>query len=195
MMRAAMGNPDFPMLSRDRPDRLFQEFEQTCKLQYLNLIHDMWTKCGKDSIVGASVAFIDTTWRFRFIAMLVTVRNDGHNASQVAEVIESGFEAKYDVDIRSMARFTESDTTSSTRNVADHIDTEQDDCSMHLLNLCIGYGLEVKDNIQTNSVWNAACHSWDRVVTIVTPGGSLEEGGAVTQKLRNLNNYFRSPKQ
>ncbi|KAG1697093.1 hypothetical protein DVH05_017479 [Phytophthora capsici] len=64
-----------------------------------------------------------------------------------------------------------------------------------LLNLCIGYGIGLKDNIQTNSVWNAACHSWDKVVTIVTPGGSLEKGGEVIQKLRNLNNHFRSPKQ
>ncbi|OWZ02320.1 hypothetical protein PHMEG_00026136 [Phytophthora megakarya] len=189
MMRAAMANPDFPMLSRDRHDKLFQEFGQTCKFQYLNLIHDMWTNCGKDSIAGASVAFIDTTWGFSFIAMLVTVKNDGHNAPQVAKVIESGFQAKYDVYIRSMARFTESDTTPSARNVAYHIDTEQEDCSMHLLNLLH------RDNIQMNSVWNAACHSWDRVVIIVTPGGSLEEGGTVTQKLRNINNYFRSPKQ
>eukprot|EP00644_Phytophthora_capsici_P002823 jgi/Phyca11/124945/e_gw1.55.260.1 len=48
-----------------------------------------------------------------------------------------------------------------------------------LLNLCIGYGIGLKDNIQTN------------IVTIVTPGGSLEKGGEVIQKLRNLNNHFR----
>ncbi|KAG1695049.1 hypothetical protein DVH05_020977 [Phytophthora capsici] len=211
MMRAATGDPAFSMLSRDRHDRLLQEqfqlfcdlvenllsseYKNACHLQYLNLMHDIWTSCGKDSIVGASVAFIDTSWRFRFIATLATVKNDGHNAPLVAKVIESGFKAKYDIDIRAMTRFTMSDTTPSARNVADHIESEQEDCSMHLLNLCIGYGLGVKDNIQTNSVWNAACHSWDKVVTIVTPGGTLEEGGEVIQKLRNLNNHFRSPKQ
>ncbi|OWY98332.1 hypothetical protein PHMEG_00030928 [Phytophthora megakarya] len=210
-MRAASGNPEFPLLSRDRHDHLLQgpfqlfcdlvgdlmtsEYEKACHLQYLNLIHDIWTSCGKDSIVAASGAFIDNSWRFRFIAMLVTVKNDDHNPPLVAKVIECGFKAKYNIDIRAMARFTMSDTTPSARNVADHIDTEQEDCSMYLLNLCVGYGVGVKDNIQTNSVWNAACHSWDRVVTIVTPGDSLEEGGAVIQKLRNLNNYFRSPKQ
>ncbi|KAG1687186.1 hypothetical protein DVH05_005353 [Phytophthora capsici] len=211
MMRAATGDPEFSMLIRNRHDRLLQgqfqlfcdlvgnllssEYKNACHLQYLNLMHDIWTSCGKDSIVGASVAFIDTSWRFRFIATLATVKNDGHNAPLVAKVIESGFKAKYDIDIRAMTRFTMSDTTPSARNVADRIESEQEDCSMHLLNLCIGYGLGVKNDIQTNSVWNAACHSWDKVVTIVTPGGTLEEGGEVIQKLRNLNNHFRSPKQ
>ncbi|ETO59338.1 hypothetical protein F444_22296 [Phytophthora nicotianae P1976] len=196
MMRAATGNPAFPMLSRDRHDRLLQgqfqlfcdlvgelltsEYEKACRLPYLNLLHDIWTSCGKDRIVGASVAFIDTSWRFRFIAMLATVKNEGHNAPLVAKVIESGFTAKYDIGINAMTRSTMSDTTPSARNVADHIDSEQEDCSMHLLNLCIGYGLGLKDNIQTNSVWNAACHSWDKVVTIVTPGGSLEDGEALS---------------
>ncbi|ETP00372.1 hypothetical protein F441_22208, partial [Phytophthora nicotianae CJ01A1] len=204
MMRAATGNPAFPMLSRDRHDRLLQgqfqlfcdlvgelltsEYEKACRLPYLNLLHDIWTSCGKDRIVGASVAFIDTSWRFRFIAMLATVKNEGHNAPLVAKVIECGFTAKYDIGINAMTRFTMSDTTPSARNVADHIDSEQEDCSMHLLNLCIGYGLGLKDNIQTNSVWNAACHSWDKVVTIVTPGGSLEDGGDVIQK-RSVVNY------
>ncbi|KAG1708685.1 hypothetical protein DVH05_022313 [Phytophthora capsici] len=127
--------------------------------------------------------------------MLATVKNEGHNAPLVAKVIESGFTAKYNIDVNAVTRFTMSDTTPSARNVAYHIDGEQEDCSMHLLNLRIGYELGVKDNIQTNTVWNAACHSWDKVVTIVTPGGSLEDGGDVIQKLRNLNNHFRSPKQ
>ncbi|KAG6956646.1 hypothetical protein JG688_00011319 [Phytophthora aleatoria] len=88
-----------------------------------------------------------------------------------------------------------SDTTSSAKNVADHIDTEKEDCSMYLLNLCIGYGIGLKDNIQTVTLWNESTASWDKVVTTVTPGGAFDKGGAVIQKLRNLNNYFRSPKQ
>ncbi|OWZ04495.1 hypothetical protein PHMEG_00023591 [Phytophthora megakarya] len=198
-MRAATVNPEFPLLSRDRHDPLLQgpfqlfchlvgdlltsEYEKAYHLQYLNLIHDIWTSCGKDSIVAASGAFIDNSWRFRFIAMLVTVKNDDNNPPLVAKVIECGFKAKFNIDIRAMARFTMSNTTPSARNVADHIDTEQEDCSMHLLNLWVGYGVGMKANKQT------------AVVTIVTPGDSLEEGGAVIQKLRNLNNYFRSPKQ
>ncbi|ETP36930.1 hypothetical protein F442_15207 [Phytophthora nicotianae P10297] len=106
------------------------------------------------------------------------------------------FKAKYDIDIRAVTRFTISDTTPSARNVVDHIDSELEDCSMHLLNLCIGYVLGVKNNSQTNGVWNAACHSWDKVVAIVTPGGYLEEESVdVIQKLRNPNKHFRSPKQ
>jgi hypothetical protein len=206
--RAAIGNATFPLLSRDRHDQLlngqFQlfselvgallasEYEQASQLKFLNLVHDIWTSSGKDSIVGASVAFIDSSWRFRFIAMLATVKNDGQNAPLVAKVIESGFKGKYDIDIGSMTHFTMSDTTPSAKNVADHIDTEQEDCCMHLLSLCIGYGLGLKDNIQTVSLWNDSSHSWDKVDTTVTPGGSFHEGGLVIRKLRNLNNYFKN---
>ncbi|ETK79010.1 hypothetical protein F441_15373 [Phytophthora nicotianae CJ01A1] len=151
----ATGNPTFQVLGRDRHDRLlngqFQlfcdlvgtvlstEFEYASQLKFLNLVHDIWTSCGKESIVGASVAFIDSSWRFRFIAALACVKNDGHNAASVAKVIAKRAQNK--------------------------------NCSMRLLNLCIGYGIGLKDNIQT-----------------VT-------GGNVIKKLRNLNNHFRSPKQ
>jgi hypothetical protein len=89
---------------------LASEYEQASQLKFLNLVHDIWTSSGKDSIVGASVAFIDSSWRFRFIAMLATVKNDGHNAPLVAKVIECGFKGKYDIDIGSMTRVTMSDT-------------------------------------------------------------------------------------
>ncbi|POM81342.1 Hypothetical protein PHPALM_702 [Phytophthora palmivora] len=154
-------------------------------------MHDIWTTCGKDSIVGASVAFIDSSWRFRFIAMLACVKNDGCNAPLVAKVIESGFKAKYNLGICDMTRFTISDTTPSAKNVAGHIGTEQEDCAMHLLNLCIGYGLGLKDNIQDVTVWNESQNAWENVVQTVTPGGALDEGGDVVQNLCNLNNHFK----
>ncbi|ETO76582.1 hypothetical protein F444_08061 [Phytophthora nicotianae P1976] len=81
-------------------------------------------------------------------------------------------------------------TSSGKENIV-----EQESCSMHIPNLCIGYGIGLKDNIQTVTVWNDSTTSWDKVVKIVTPGGALEEGGNVIRKLRNLNNYFRSVKQ
>ncbi|KAI9992242.1 hypothetical protein PInf_017627 [Phytophthora infestans] len=112
-----------------------------------------------------------------------------------SKVIESAFKSRFNLDIRSLTRYTMSDTTPSAKNVADHIDTEQENCSMHLLNLCIGYGIGLKDNIQTTTVWNESTGSWDKIVTTVTPGGALYEGGDVIHKLRNLNNHFRSPKQ
>ncbi|KAI9997735.1 hypothetical protein PInf_001666 [Phytophthora infestans] len=121
--------------------------------------------------------------------------NDGHNAPAVAKVIESAFKSRFNLDIRSLTRYTMSDTTPSAKNVADHIDTEQENCSMHLLNLCIGNGIGLKDNIQTTTVWNEFTGSWDKIVTTVTPGGALYEGGDVIHKLRSLNNHFRSPKQ
>ncbi|KAF1780395.1 hypothetical protein GQ600_21302 [Phytophthora cactorum] len=71
-----------------------------------------------------------------------------------------------------------SDTTPSAKNVADHIDSEKEDCFM-----------------RTVTVWNESTDSWDKLVMTVTPGGTLDEGGAVIQKPRNLNNHFKSPKQ
>ncbi|RAW35894.1 hypothetical protein PC110_g7821 [Phytophthora cactorum] len=127
--------------------------------------------------------------------MLATVKNNGHNARLVAKLIEIVFKAKYGIDIRNMARFTMLDTTPSAKNVADHLGTEQGDCSMHLLKLCIGYGIGLKDNIQPNSVWDSESGSWNKEVTIVTPGSALEEGGSDIQKFRSLNNHFKSTKQ
>ncbi|KAG6969881.1 hypothetical protein JG687_00002938 [Phytophthora cactorum] len=79
-------------------------------------------------------------------------KNDVHNAPLVAKLIETGHKVKYDFDIRSMTRFTVSDTTPSAKNVAGHLGTEQEDCTMHLPNLRISYGIGLKDNIQTSSV-------------------------------------------
>ncbi|KAG2769020.1 hypothetical protein Pcac1_g19903 [Phytophthora cactorum] len=66
---------------------------------------------------------------------------------------------------------------------------------MHLPNLCIGYGIGLKDSIQTTTVWKESTSSWDEVITTVTRGGAVDEGGDVFHKLRNLNNHFRSHKQ
>ncbi|POM76626.1 hypothetical protein PHPALM_6111 [Phytophthora palmivora] len=187
IVRAATGNPSYGMLTRDRHDLLlngqFQlfcdlvgellasEFQKTCGLKFLNLMLDIWT------------------------SLMASVKNDGHNTTLVANVIAKSFKLKYDVDIKVMTRFTMSDTTPSAKIVTDFIDTEQEDCSIHLLNLCISYGIGLKDIIQTVSVWNVSTVTWDKVVTKITPGGSFDEGGYVIQNLRNLNNYVKAPKQ
>ncbi|POM63904.1 hypothetical protein PHPALM_20637 [Phytophthora palmivora] len=163
---------------------LASEFQKACGLKFRNLMHHIWTNCEKVSITGASIAFIDSLWRFRFTAVMASVKNDGHHAPLVANVIAKSFKLKYDVDIKMMTRFTMSDTTPSAKNVADLIDTEQEDCSMHLLNLRISYDIGLKHNIQTVSVWNDSTVTWDKVVTKVTPGGSFDEGGD-TPKQRN----------
>ncbi|KAF1773285.1 hypothetical protein GQ600_12485 [Phytophthora cactorum] len=82
-----------------------------------------------------------------------------------------------------------SDTTPSAKNVADHLGTEQEGYTMYLLNLCIGYGIGLKDNIQTSS-WLMEQGGDNR-----DPCGALDEGGSVIQKLRNLSNHFRPTKQ
>ncbi|KAI9985251.1 hypothetical protein PInf_004577 [Phytophthora infestans] len=77
VISTATGNHSVRVLGRDRHDRLlngqFQlfcelvgallssAFEIACKLKFLNLMHDIWTSCGKESIVGVSIAFIDSS--------------------------------------------------------------------------------------------------------------------------------------
>ncbi|EEY56115.1 uncharacterized protein PITG_08893 [Phytophthora infestans T30-4] len=51
------------------------------------------------------------------------------------------------------------------------------------------------DGRNTPAVAKVIEGSWDKIVTTVTPGGALYEGGDVIHKLRSLNNHFRSPKQ
>ncbi|GMF15904.1 unnamed protein product [Phytophthora fragariaefolia] len=186
IMRAATGNPS-RVASFRVPESVRSEVSKSDARSL-----DKW---GDDSIIGASIAFIDSLWRFRFIAFMASVKNDGQKNPLVANVIEKSFKLKYDVDSKVMTRFTMSDTTPSAKNVADLIDTKQENGSVHLLNLCIGYGIRLKDNIQTVSVWNGSTESWNKVVTKVTAGGSFDEVGDVIQKLRNLSNYFKTPKQ
>lgn len=91
-----------------------------------------------------------------------------------------------------------SDTTYSARAVANYFEeTDQEDCRMHMLNLCIGYGIGLKDNVKTT---RSTRHDGDGTVIIgerkmVTTGGDLLEGVAIVRKLRLLNNYVSTSKR
>ncbi|POM81552.1 Hypothetical protein PHPALM_460 [Phytophthora palmivora] len=159
------GTPTYPILSRDRHDRLlngqFQlfcdlvgelitsEFEMVCKFKFLNLMHDIWTTCGKYSILSNVVSKRNTIvtfaiWRCRTRRHL-------------------------------------------QKTVADHIGKEQQDCAIQLLNLCNWYGLGLTDNIQTVTVWNESKKRMRK--------SSPNSHARSYQNLRNLNNHFKSSKQ
>lgn len=209
MLRVASGNMQLEILARDTfnasIDGRFKMFceavsqllayqhERVHGAKFLTLIHDAWTCNRSTGVIGASVAFIDHTWTFRHIALLATVKNDGHAAEPVSKLIEDRCVEYYNVDIRSMAKWTMSDTTPSARMVASFFEeSEQEDCRMHILNLCISYGIGLKENVRTKK---GADGSSSTVKEVVTEGGALPEGAAVVRKLRVLNNYFGTPKR
>lgn len=171
-------------LQRSEKERVFGE-------KFLNVIHDIWTNKEKSSVVGASVAFIDRHWRFRYIVLMAFMKNDGHPAAEVAKLIRDRTASLYAVDLPSMMKFTVSDTTTSARVVAKHFaGAQQEDCCMHLLNLCINYGIELKENKTAVEIYDKDTKTCTKVKKIVTPSGALPEGASVIRKLRALNNLF-----
>ncbi|KUF85302.1 hypothetical protein AM587_10000761 [Phytophthora nicotianae] len=126
--------------------------------------------------------FIDSKWRLIKLSLLAPPNTQEHSANTVADSIKSEISTRYDIDIDQYARFTVSDTTESARNVSDHFSsTDQVDCLMHLLSLCLLYGLGLKKNTTSDG----------RVV--VTLGGEFRDGLCVIQKLRDLASFFNSP--
>jgi hypothetical protein len=207
MMRTASNNPSMAMLCRDRYNQfldgefsLFTKFvsrllkeESSFALGYrfLTVIHDIWTSKNKDSIIGASVSFIDHEWRFRNVALLAEVKNDGQSAAAVARSIKERFTARYKMDVIALAKYTASDTANAARKVSEYFeDSEQADCSMHVLNLCIGYGLGMKEKTKTTSLYDPDAGCYQKVIAIHTPGGPFAEGATIIRKLRALNNHF-----
>jgi len=197
MLQVASGNMQLGIMARDTfnstiegrfktfsnavTELLAYQHERMYGAKFLTLIHDAWTCNRSTGIIGASVAFIDHTWAFRHIALLAAVKNDGHAVEPVSKLIEDRCIEHYSFDIRAMAKWTMSDTTPSARMVTSfYEDSQQEDCSMHILYLCISYGIGLKENIRTRKVPDGS--------------GPLPEGAEVIRKIRALNNYFSTPK-
>lgn len=215
MMRVTAGDTRFGVASRDTYDAAtnarFCLFTKAISalllfnagsmfgLKFVNAMHDGWRIKSKDSITGVSLAFIDHCWKFRHIAVLATVMPDGHEALLVANMMKKRLRDVYDMDIMSVVKWIMSDTASAARAVANYFpDMDQEDCAMHMMNLCITYGLGMRGNTSTKKSYDRKTESHQVVRKITTPGGAFEEGREVIRKLRSLSNYFsagnRGPK-
>ncbi|KAL3674049.1 hypothetical protein V7S43_000001 [Phytophthora oleae] len=88
------------------------------------------------------------------------------------------------------------DTASAARKVSKQFDTTlQTDCAMHTLNLCIGYGIGLKENVRNMYVPDPKANEINEYIkkkVAMTKGGSFPEGGVIIRKLRLLNNFFAS---
>ncbi|ETI43532.1 hypothetical protein L914_11067 [Phytophthora nicotianae] len=159
-----------------------EEFKEVFQTPFMNVEHDLWTNAAKSCVVGASCSFIDHTWRPRHLAMLAQVKNDGHTSEEVAAVLDKELKVRYGLDVDKMARFTVSDTASTARKVSRLFDsTLQTDCTMHALNLCIGYGIGLKENLRNDYVLDPKSQTFVKKRVVVTMGGAFPEGSALIQ--------------
>jgi len=149
---------------------------------FISVMHDSWTNAANMNIIGVTVQFINSEWRLVTLFVFALPNSNDHAASIVADMMQAGFQSRYKIDITKYARFTVSDTTGSARNVSDHFSsTDQVDCLMHLLSLCLLYGLGLKENTRNDGR------------DVVTPGGKFAAGNHVIQKLRDLATFFSKP--
>ncbi|KAE8997272.1 hypothetical protein PR003_g19596 [Phytophthora rubi] len=101
-------------------------------------------------------------WRLIKLSVLALPSPHGHAATSVADPIRTGFQSRYNIDIDKCARFTVSDTTCCARNVSGHFSvTDQVDCLVHLLSLCLLYALGLKESTRNDGA------------LLVTPGGRV----------------------
>ena len=115
---------------------------------FINLIHDMWTSNGGDSILGVSISFISQKWQKVYVALFLKKHKGGHSAINVSTAIKTRLREEYpDIDIDGHIFAVASDTTASARNVANDFDgAAQIYCVMHATNLGTKYALGLKEN-------------------------------------------------
>jgi len=207
MIKTTTGNPDSAVLAATThnsevdaryrrfkdlvSDLLRNEHDLAFGIKFMSVQHDAWTSRTKSGVIGASAAFIDHRWRFRHIALLAGAKNDGHHADEVSQLIIDRCAELFRISLPSVTQYMVSDTTASARKVSELFDdSQQTDCAMHRLNLCIAYGIGLKENTRTASEVMPATGERIKVTRVVTKGGALREGRAVVKKLRALNNFF-----
>lgn len=153
------------------------EHDLAFKMPFLNLMHDLWkVRTGKNDVIGTSIAFIDKDWTFRNIALLLTVFNESHESDVVQGIIASRFNEIYNVEIGSMSRFVMSDMSPAAQKVSKLFeDSVPVDCSMHMLNLCLVYGLGMRENVKTITEVDPATKQKTKYREFCTPGGPFRK--------------------
>jgi len=77
------------------------------------------------------------------------------------------------LDIKKDVVYCSSDTASAARKVSSELELTQDDCTMHVIQLIIGYILGAKENTKTESVVDLSkTGGLKKVTQIITPGGN-----------------------
>lgn len=176
---------------------LKSEFERAHNIPFLNFHHDLWTSdYGTQGVVGGSACFIDHQWRFWTIALITTVDNGSHEACRLRRLMSDRIKDLYDLDIDAMAQFTVSDTANAAKKVSRlFAESVQTDCTMHVLNLCLNYGVGLRDNTESVYLVDPVTQLARKKKRVCTPGGEFDEGRKLIIKVRALNNYFSTPQR
>ncbi|OWZ21516.1 hypothetical protein PHMEG_0003932 [Phytophthora megakarya] len=164
---------EFQIFNKKVASSLLLEFSIVLQLPFVSM-----------NIIGVTIIYINSKWRLMKLSLLAQPNSDGHASSVVADKIKTGIHSRLKFDIDEYARFTVSDTTPCARNVSEHFtNTDQVDCLMHLLRLCMLYALGLKENTRNDGK------------IVVTPGGEFKAGLRAIQKLRGLATFFSSPQR
>ena len=182
---------EFRAFQKNVAAMLTKEFSLSHGMAFMNLTHDMWTNANNDNLLGTSIRLIDSDFKIVTLAVLLSKNNVSHAADFNGTFIILRFLENYHLDIERYTKFVTSDTTPSAKNVADYIgDAEQVDCEMHVLNLCMLYGLGLRENTQTKN--EIVDGKKMKVQRVVTPGGEFKGGLKLVEQFRKLPKYFAS---
>ena len=122
-------------------------------MKWLNITHDCWSTTIMDGAIGSSARVVTSDMKKCIsIATCLLKNNDSHGGAKakvVAGVLSDIYKSHYNVDVLKDVKSSGSDTASATRGVSTQLGVDQEDCEMHVVNLCVQYGLGVKENYET----------------------------------------------
>uniref|UniRef100_H3GMY1 Uncharacterized protein n=1 Tax=Phytophthora ramorum TaxID=164328 RepID=H3GMY1_PHYRM len=168
----------YDKFANDTSELFVEEFKELDETPFMTVEHDLWTNSSLSTMNG-----------------ILGDSPFSRSSEEVADLLDEQLKARYGLDVRKMTRFTISDTAAAARKVSSQFDsTLQTDCAMHALNLCISYGIGLKENVRNEYMKDERTKLFVKKRVVVTQGGAFPEGGAVIRKLRNLNNFFASSK-
>jgi len=78
---------------------------------FVCLFHGIYLDNAGRSILGASIAFIDTSWKLQHVAVVGKSHAGTHAASVVSSAIQALFRQRYHLDLMPITKFVMSDTT------------------------------------------------------------------------------------
>lgn len=164
--------------------------------KWLTICHDMWNTINMDGALGSSLKLTTKEMQTYTIAAVLEKNNISHGAVDVAEVLQTIYNDRYDIDLKNEVASCASDTCKSAANVSGNLDAEQQcDCEMHVVSLCLGYGFGVKENTRSRQEAGENGQT-KKVTTVVTPGGPFPEGARLVKASRQSVNFFdKSPQR
>ena len=100
---------------------------------WLAVVQDIWTSVTKNGILGSSIRLTTKAMETFTIATVLTKNNVSHAVATVAGQLQTVYQERYNIDLKSEAGSMASDTTPSAQNVGACVDAHQRDCQMHML--------------------------------------------------------------